>query len=161
MSTCRRQAASSRSGGPARRRSRWATSPAGRSSARTGLATNNPPVSTEQLVRRLELDYPQGMDVGTDRAPDFGAILRQYRQARGFGIEDLCAAIGGTPGPGFLKSLEDGVVGPSSSLVLKLAEALGLPADLMLNAAGFATHTQRSLALAALPSVNVAPQRET
>jgi hypothetical protein len=84
---------------------------------------------------------------------DFGAIVRQHREARGLDIDGLCAAIGGTPGPGFLTSLEAGAVGPSSSLVLKLANALGLPADLMLNAAGFATQTQRAVALATLPEV--------
>lgn len=90
------------------------------------------------------------MEDGSERGPDFGAVVRQHRESRGLDIDCLCAAIGGTPGPGFLTSLEAGSVGPSSSLVLKLAEALGLPADLMLNAAGFATHTQRSLALETL-----------
>jgi len=95
--------------------------------------------------------YPRRVDVGTISGIDFGAIVRQHREARGLGIDALCAAIGGTPGPGFLSSLESGAVGPSSSLVLKLADALGLPADLMLNAAGYATQTQRALALAGLP----------
>lgn len=90
------------------------------------------------------------MEAGSERGPDFGAIVRQHRESRGFDIDGLCAAIGGTPGTGFLTSLEAGSVGPSSSLVLKLAEALGLPADLMLNAAGFATHAQRNLALETL-----------
>jgi transcriptional regulator with XRE-family HTH domain len=101
------------------------------------------------------------MDGGSDKPRDFGSIVRQHRLARGLDIEQLCSAIGGTPGPGFLKSLEDASIGPSSSLVLKLAEALELPADLMLNAAGFATQAQRSLALAALPGVSAASQRET
>lgn len=93
------------------------------------------------------------MDGENDAGRDFGAIIRHYREARGMDADALCAAIGGTPGPGFLTSLESGSVGPSSSLVLKLAEALGLPADLMLNAAGFATRTQRRLAIASLPGV--------
>jgi len=96
------------------------------------------------------------VEARNDAGRDFGAIVRQYRESRGLDIDALCAAIGGTPGPGFLTSLEAGAVGPSSSLVLKLAEALRLPADLMLNAAGFATQTQRRLALASLPGVDAA-----
>lgn len=96
------------------------------------------------------------MELGNDAGRDFGAIIRHYREARGMDIDGLCAAIGGTPGPGFLTSLETGSVGPSSSLVLKLAEALQLPADLMLNAAGYATQTQRRLALASLPGIDAA-----
>ncbi len=96
------------------------------------------------------------MEARNDAGRDFGAIIRHYREARGMDVDGLCAAIGGTPGPGFLTSLESGSIGPSSSLVLKLAVALGLPADLMLNAAGFATRTQRRLALASLPGVDTA-----
>ncbi len=81
---------------------------------------------------------------------EFGALVRQHREAKGLDIDALCSAIGGTPGPGFLASLEAGSIGPSSSLVIKIADALGLPADLMLNAAGFATQNQRALALASL-----------
>lgn len=90
---------------------------------------------------------------------DFGAIVRQHRQERGLELDGLCAAIGGTPGPGFLASLESGSVGPSMSLVLKLAEALDLPGDLMVNAAGFATQAQRALALAAL--LDMGPPRRS
>lgn len=93
------------------------------------------------------------MDVSRTSGIDFGAIVRHHREARGLDMDGLCAAIGGLPGPGFLTSLEAGSVGPSSGLVLKLADALGLPVDLMLNAAGFATRTQRALALATLLEV--------
>jgi transcriptional regulator with XRE-family HTH domain len=88
--------------------------------------------------------------VGDDEATDFASIVRRYRVLRGLDIDGLCAAIGGTPGPGFLTSLESGSIGPSSSLVLRLADALALPSDLMLNAAGFTTERQRALALASL-----------
>ncbi len=93
--------------------------------------------------------------MGVDRihGAHLGAIVRQHREARGLDVAALSAAIGGTPGPRFLTSLEAGSVGASSSLVLKLADVLGLPHDLMLNAAGYATQTQRALALAALPEV--------
>ena len=53
------------------------------------------------------------------------------------------------------------MVGASSSLVLKLAEALDLPSDAMLNAAGFATEEQRVLALARLATLDVGDQRRS
>ncbi|MEO7119138.1 MAG: helix-turn-helix transcriptional regulator [Candidatus Limnocylindrales bacterium] len=85
---------------------------------------------------------------------EFGAIVRRHREARGLDIDALCAAIGGTPGAGFLISLEAGSIGPSSSLVLKIANALELPDEMMLNAAGFATQVQRAVALAALTTTD-------
>lgn len=81
---------------------------------------------------------------------ELGAIVRERREARGWTVDDLCRVIGGTPGAAFLARLEEGLMGPSSSLVLKLAAALGMPADLMLNAAGFATEGQRAKAITAL-----------
>ncbi len=89
---------------------------------------------------------------------DFGGMLRHQREARGLDVGALAKAIGGTPSPGFLTSLEEGAVGATSSLVLKLSSALGLPADLMLNAAGFATQAQRAQALADLAAVTDGPR---
>ncbi len=80
----------------------------------------------------------------------FGEVVRARREARGLDLDDLSRAIGGTPTKGFLARVEEGSVGPSSSLVLKLAEVLGLPADLMLNGSGFASGAQRMDALSAL-----------
>ncbi|MEO6579509.1 MAG: helix-turn-helix domain-containing protein [Candidatus Limnocylindria bacterium] len=85
---------------------------------------------------------------------DFGAMVRQRREARDMDVDALCKAIGGTPSAGFLTSLEEGAVGATSSLVLKLATALALPADLLLNAAGFATQSQRAQALADLAGMS-------
>ncbi len=82
----------------------------------------------------------------------FGEVVRAQREAKGFDLDDLSRAIGGTPSKGFLARVEEGSVGPSSSLVLKLAAVLGLPADLMLNAGGFASGIQRMDALSALGS---------
>jgi len=87
---------------------------------------------------------------GSAMGASFGDIVRRRREAKGLTLEDLQQAIGGTPGPGFLARLEEGVVGPASGLVLKLANVLDLPADLMLNASGFTTETQRLTALMAL-----------
>lgn len=84
----------------------------------------------------------------------FGEVVRAQRQARGLDLEDLSRAIGGTPSRGFLARVGEGTVGPSSSLVLKLAAVLGSPADLMLNASGFATQSQRAEALRALEGVS-------
>lgn len=79
--------------------------------------------------------------------PGFGAAIRRRREALGIDLDELARAIGGTPGAGFLARLEEGNIGTSSSLVLKLAAALDLPVDTLLNAAGFATAQQRAEAL--------------
>ena len=89
-----------------------------------------------------------GNGVGSDAT--FGDVVRRRREARALTHEELQLAIGGSPGAGFLARLEEGIVGPSAGLVLKLATALDLPADLMLNASGFTTETQRLSALLAL-----------
>ncbi len=81
---------------------------------------------------------------------EFGALVRARREALGLDLDAVARVIGGTPGPGFLARFEEGSVGPSSSLVLKLADVLDLPSDLMLNAGGYATESQRAAALAAL-----------
>lgn len=87
---------------------------------------------------------------------EFGHLVRARRIALGLDLDAVAQAIGGTPGPGFLGRLEDGSIGPSSSLVLKLAVVLDLPADQMLNASGFATENQRA---AALDRLAAAPPR--
>lgn len=102
-------------------------------------------------------DYPHQMTASPISGVDFGGMLRRQREARGLDVAALAQAIGGTPSPGFLTSLEDGAVEAISSLVLKLSSALGLPADLMLNAAGFATQAQRAQALADLAAVTDGP----
>jgi len=89
------------------------------------------------------------MDV-TSMGRAFGEVVKVQRLAKGLDLDDLSRAIGGTPSKGFLARVEEGSVGASSSLVLKLAAVLGLPADLLLNASGFATGTQRIDALSAL-----------
>lgn len=101
------------------------------------------------------------MDIGRVSGIEFGQVIRNRREARGLDLDELHVAIGGTPGTGFLASLERGAVGASSSLVLKLAEVLDLPSDAMLNAAGFATEGQRLAALAGLASLDVADQRRS
>lgn len=46
--------------------------------------------------------------------------------------------------------MELGSVGPSTSLILRLGGVLDLPSDQMLNAAGYATESQRVAALGSL-----------
>jgi ribosome-binding protein aMBF1 (putative translation factor) len=84
---------------------------------------------------------------GAATQPTLGTVVRRHREALGLSLEDVQAAIGGTPSTGFLAQLEDGTVGPAPTLLLKLATVLGLPADLVLNAGGFATEPQRLAAL--------------
>lgn len=81
---------------------------------------------------------------------EFGALIRRRREALGLGLDDVSKAVGGTPGPGFLGNMELGSVGPSTSLILRLGGVLDLPSDQMLNAAGYATESQRVAALGSL-----------
>jgi transcriptional regulator with XRE-family HTH domain len=83
----------------------------------------------------------------------FGEVIRTQREAKGLDLVALSQAIGGTPSQGFLAKVEEGQVGPSSSVVLRIAAVLQLPPDLMLNASGFATEPQRVVALSALGGV--------
>lgn len=78
---------------------------------------------------------------------EFGALVRARREAMALDLDSVSRAIGGTPGPAFLGRFEEGSVGPSSSLILKLAAVLDLPSDHMLNAGGYATEVQRLAAL--------------
>lgn len=93
------------------------------------------------------------MDGRTLTGTEFGAVIRTRREANGLDLNDLSIAVGGTPASGFFGRMEEGSVGPTSSLVLRLAAALDLPSDLMLNAGGYATEAQRASALAALAAL--------
>ncbi len=88
---------------------------------------------------------------------EFGAVVRARREAMGLDLDAVANAIGGVPGAGFLGRFEDGSVGPSSSLVLKLAAVLDLPSDQMLNAGGYATEGQRAAALRRLVAATPSP----
>ena len=81
---------------------------------------------------------------------ELGAILRSRREARGLALDALSKQLGGAPGPGFLGRLEEGLVAGTTGLILKLAEVLDLPAEALLNAAGFATEAQRATAIVML-----------
>lgn len=113
---------------------------------------------TRTIVHQTEdqyayLDHARrgtSMDATSVKGTEFGGIVRARREGNGLDLAQLCEAIGGTPGAAFLARMEEGAVGPTSSLVVKLAVALELPADKMLNAAGFATNRQRIEALASL-----------
>ena len=90
------------------------------------------------------------MDERIVTGKEFGAMVRARREAKALDLDALSTAVGGTPGSAFFGRLEEGSLGPTSSLVLKLAAVLDLPSDLMLNAAGYATEIQRATAMAAL-----------
>lgn len=76
-----------------------------------------------------------------------GAIIRQRRQAMDMSQSALSGAMGGSPGPSFLTRIEQGSIEPTRSLALRLADALTLPRDVVLNAAGHATEDQSLNAL--------------
>ncbi len=81
---------------------------------------------------------------------EFGRMIRERREALGIDLPTLTVALGGQPSPGFLSNMEAGSVGPTTTLILKLGAILDLPSELMLNAAGYATETQRASAQSAL-----------
>lgn len=58
----------------------------------------------------------------------------------------LSALMGGSPGESFISKIETGHFVPTPALSVKLADALRLPPDVLLNAAGHATEEQQRIA---------------
>ncbi len=66
---------------------------------------------------------------------DFGAYLRALREARGWTLRSLARAA--TMAPGYLSSIERGVLAPPSVQVIgRMAELLEMPAHELLSRAG-------------------------
>lgn len=76
----------------------------------------------------------------------FGQVLQRRRSTMEMSLNALSARMGGSPGSPFLSKIESGIVRPTREVSSRLAKALELPREEVLNAAGFATDAQESLA---------------
>lgn len=72
-------------------------------------------------------------------------------------LTQLSREMGGSPGASFLSRVESGEVSPSPRVAVRLADALGFPRDLVLNASGFATPAQVNEATEKLAELVGAP----
>lgn len=98
----------------------------------------------DRVKGHISRDMIRNTDVG------LGGAIRQRRLAMQMSLSELSRQMGGSPGPSFLSRVESGELEPSRTLVRRLAEALELPFETLLNAAGHATAQQRADALAGL-----------
>lgn len=80
----------------------------------------------------------------------FGQLVHTRRQAQRQSLAALSRAMGGSPSESFLWRVEEEESAPSPTVVIKLARALRLSEELLLNAAGHATSEQQAAALAKL-----------
>lgn len=72
-----------------------------------------------------------------------GQLLYTRRQEQGWSLAALSREIGGSPTESFLWRIESGGTTPTPSVAIKLARALRLPEDVLLNAAGHTTSDQQ------------------
>jgi transcriptional regulator with XRE-family HTH domain len=84
-------------------------------------------------------------------------LIRDRRQNMGMSLQNLSSEMGGSPGASFISRIESGEVEPSSTVAVRLAEALALPREIALNASGFATPIQAEAALARLADIIGSP----
>lgn len=87
----------------------------------------------------------------------FGQAVQARRQSMEMSLNVLSREMGGSPGPSFLSKLETGQVEASPRVAARLASSLNLPLETILNAAGYATETQRSKAITELRQMVGAP----
>lgn len=77
----------------------------------------------------------------------FGLLVQSRRQAMEMSLNNLTSRMGGSPGASFLSKIESGKVTPTREVAEKLADALSVPSEVMLNAAGHAVNEQEKKAL--------------
>jgi hypothetical protein len=68
----------------------------------------------------------------------------------GMSLTVLSREMGGSPGPSFLSRIESDTTAPTHIVTARLADALAIPREVLLNAAGHATGAQRQAAIEAL-----------
>lgn len=81
---------------------------------------------------------------------EFGRLVSRRRTDMQMSLAVLSTRLGGSPGPSFISKVESGKMLPSAELARRLAVALSLPDDILLNAAGYSTREQQEKALLAL-----------
>ena len=79
-----------------------------------------------------------------------GHYVRDRRENMGMSLSVLSREMGGSPGGSFLSKVESGRADVSPAVAKRLADALSLPAEVMQNAAGYATPDQQDSALGRL-----------
>jgi transcriptional regulator with XRE-family HTH domain len=82
-----------------------------------------------------------------------GLLIQNRRQAMEMTLSELSSRMGGSPAPSFLSKIETGRVDPSRSVSSRLADALHLPSEIVLNAAGYASDAQTDAARESLRGV--------
>ena len=76
-----------------------------------------------------------------------GQLVRDRRENMGMSLSVLSREMGGSPGASFLSRIEGAQVDVSAAAAVRLAQALALPREVLLNAAGFATTGQIDTAM--------------
>lgn len=79
-----------------------------------------------------------------------GTLIRDRRENMGMSLSVLAREMGGSPGGSFLSRIESARADVSPAVAHRLADALRLPTEVVLNAAGYATTTQLDEALGKL-----------
>lgn len=92
---------------------------------------------------------------------EFGRLIEARRGHMEMSLSQLSREMGGSPGPSFLSRVEGGEVQPTARVAVRLADALRLPRDIVLNACGFATPAQAQAAKAELSDLAGAPSPVT
>ena len=86
-----------------------------------------------------------------------GLVLKARRNNMELSLSALSREMGGSPGESFVSRIESGSVTPSALTARRMAEALQLPADVVLPAAGHATEDQMKKAYEQLRQLVGAP----
>jgi transcriptional regulator with XRE-family HTH domain len=87
------------------------------------------------------------------RTMNAGLALRERRRALLLGLEQMSAAMGHTPRPSVLSRIETGATHPNRAMSERLAEALDLPKETVLNVFGYTTDEQMQEALVHLCNI--------
>lgn len=86
-----------------------------------------------------------------------GLMVQERRQAMNMTLANLSRQMGGSPSESYLSRVESEKVVPTPMVAARLADALQLPRDLLLNACGHASELQRENALNAIRAMLLEP----
>lgn len=86
-----------------------------------------------------------------------GQYIRDRRENMGMSLSVLSRQMGGSPGGSFLSKVESARADVSPAVAVRLADALNLPSEVLLNAAGYATENQVDGAMGKLADLVGAP----
>lgn len=86
-----------------------------------------------------------------------GQYIQDRRNNMGMSLSALSRELGGSPGASFISKIENGLADISSSVAVRMADALAMPRPVMLNATGYATPEQQDEAMAQLADLVGSP----